>query len=374
MTILDLSDERPIYLAGWGAMAGPLRYSNAEVCEAFGLPAAVAAEVEEKIGTRFRHSCTDLRTKEQLVAASTMGSKAAAMALETGGLSADAVQAVIGLATVPDYLCPSLAVRVQKLLGLSGGLTFDLLGGCGAWGQGMFLAAQLLHSRAVETALVVSAEPVTRVIWTMRRAWEVLAFGDGAAAMVLSTRHQGPFILRRCGLDTVADLGGCRDEIISLPVLGEVLPPLLARSDRVDPELPPVSCPDAYRLVHRADLAAKWGAHYMAAAVEAISEGIDRRELYLCPHQPSRVVLEAVQQRLGLPGEQVALINPEFGNLSSASSPTAFCERFAEGPARHRWTVLAPIGTGLTYGAALLERVGDVTTDTRRPDAEVLWK
>lgn len=363
MTILELNRSRPVHLVGWGAMPGPLRYSNAEVCEIFGFAPEVAEEVERKIGTCFRRSCVDLRSKQQLVAASTMAFAAAAQALLVADLPPQAVQAVVGVGTIADYFCPPLSVRVQKLLGLERGLTFDLMGGCGAWAQGLFLAAQLLDAGRVETVLVVAAEPLTRHLWTVRRTWEALAFGDGAAAMLFSARHQGPFALRRCAVETVADLDGCRDEIMTIPVLGDVLPPLLAHSERVDPALPHIAWPDTHRTLHRADLAARFGAHHMAAATAAISDGIERAALYLCPHQPSRVVLDAVRRQLGLSEAQVAMINRDLGNLSSASSPTAFCVRFDAGPASHRWTVLAPVGTGLTYGAGLLERVGTPAGD-----------
>jgi 3-oxoacyl-[acyl-carrier-protein] synthase III len=76
------------------------------------------------------------------------------------------------------------------------------------------------------------------------------------------------------------------------------------------------------------------------------------------------VILDAVRERLQLDPAQLAVINPDFGNLSSASCPTAFSVRFDQGPAQYPWTVIAPLGTGLTYGAALLERVRD-------PDAAV---
>jgi hypothetical protein len=79
-------------------------------------------------------------------------------------------------------------------------------------------------------------------------------------------------------------------------------------------------------------------------------------------------VLDALREELQLDPSQVAVTNPDLGNLSSASSPTAFCVRFAEGPAQYSWTVMAPLGTGLTYGAALLERVRDAGRDNGQDD------
>lgn len=357
MTIIDLGGMAPIRLAGWGAAPAPLRYSNADLCAIFGWPPDVGEAVAAKIGTRYRHSCADLRARTQVVTAADMAVDAVTRALARAALPPSAVQAVVGVSTILDYFTPSLTVQVQKRLGLDGGLTFDLVGGCGVLAQGIFQAVQLLRAGIADTAVVVSSEPLSRNLLGLRRQWEVFAFGSGAAAMVLSTRHPGPFVLRRCALHTIADLGGCRDEVMVIPVLGPILPPPLVPSDRLDPDMPAIGYPDALRTIQRPDLAARWATHYMAAAVAAVCEGIDRGGLYLCPHQPSRVVLEGVRDTLGLAPEQVAAINPDFGNLSSASSLTAFCVRFDDGPARYPWTALAPVGTGLTCGAALFERV-----------------
>lgn len=357
MRSIELNGERPIFLVGHGGIAAPLRYSNAEVAAKLHLGDDVAQEVERRIGTRWRCSVTDLETREQVVAASTMAFEASACALAAAGLPPAAVDCIISTGTILDHFCPSIAVRVLKLLeGRETALTFDLTGGCGTFGSAMFLAVQLLRAGVVETALVVAAEPLTRLLWMVRRRFEALLFGDGAAAMLLSTRHAAPLVVRRCVLDTVADLGGRRDEIMTVPVVGcGAPPPLLAHDDRVEAGMPDAGCPDAYRAIHDAKLAATWGAHYMAEAVASVTTGVDRTDLYLVPHQPSRVVLDAVRATLGLSADQVASINESHGNLSSASVPMAFAERFADGPARHRWSVLAPVGTGLTVGATLVE-------------------
>jgi 3-oxoacyl-[acyl-carrier-protein] synthase-3 len=356
--VIDLDRSADVFLTGWGSVAGPLRYSNSEVCEILSLPAEVASGVEEKIGTRGRHSCVDLVARRQVLGGAALGFGAAARALARAGLDASSVDAVIACSTLPDHFCPPYAVAIQKLLGVDRGLTFDQYGGCGAFAQAFFLAATLLVQGTAQTVLIVASEVLTRHLWNVGRAWEALAFGDGAAAMILSTGHEGPFRLRRCLIETTSDLGGCRDEIMEIPAVAEVPPPV-TRGPQPIAGVPASSFADLYRILHRADVAARWGSHYMAEGIEAVCRDlVEPAEVYICPHQPSRVVLDKVRHRLGIGENRFASINAEFGNLSSASSPTAFCEKFDEGPAVAPYTVLAPVGTGLTYGAALLERVG----------------
>ncbi len=357
MNPLEVSQRRPISLVGWGACRGPLEYSNADLTRALGFSPDLATDVAARIGTERRGSATDIAARRQVVAQSDMAFAASTRALAQANVAPGAVDAIIGVATILDHFCPSIAVRTLKLLGgRERALTFDLIGGCGTYASALFLAIHLLEMGTAETALIVAAEPLTRLLWMVRRKFEALLFGDGAGALIVSTCHSGPWIIRRCVLNTVANLGGCRDEIMTVPVVGSgALPPVLAASTPVDPGMPEFGYPDDFRATHHAKLAAKWGAHYLAAAIESVSVGIPRRDLFVVPHQPSKVVLEAVRAQLGLETAQVASINETHGNLSSASVPTAFAERHAEA-SRFPWTVLAPVGTGLTVGAVLMER------------------
>ena len=125
------------------------------------------------------------------------------------------------------------------------------------------------------------------------------------------------------GLEAAHALGGCRDEIMEIPAVAEVPPPV-TRGPQPIAGVPASSFADLYRILHRADVAARWGSHYMAEGIEAVCRDlVDPAEVYVCPHQPSRVVLDKVRHRLGIGENRFASINAEFGNLSSASSPTA---------------------------------------------------
>ena len=340
MLCLTMSDTLPIHLIGWGATLAPLRLDNDTMCRVLGHPAPLAAQVEAMLGTRFRHTCMDFTTGRQIVGAADMATAAVRDALAIADLPPAALDAIFGASTLPDHSSPSLAVAVQKQLGLCGGPTFDVGGGCAAWGQALVLALQALSGGSARTVAVVAGETLTRHVGRAGRPWEALAFGDGAAAMILSTRHRGPFAVRRAVLDTVAELDGCREEIMTIPLAA------------TGPAAP---------IAHRADLARRWGAHYLAHAVEAVTTGLDRTGLFLCPHQPGRRVIETARTRLGLAPAQVAAINAATGNLSTASVGVAFCHHYARGPAQFPWTVLAAIGTGLTYAAVLLERVAPRT-------------
>ncbi len=361
MLVRDLTSDRncpPIYLAGWGQAQAPLVYSNAELARVFHVADAVVEDVERKIGTLSRHSATDLAARQQLLPSSALGQSAAHAALAQANCDVGEVGAIIGCQTILDHMCPSLAARVLKLLGATQPtLTFDLYGGCGCTAMALFQAAELLRAGVVDTVLVVAAEVLTRQLWMLRYPFELFLFGDGAAAFVLSTRRPGPFVLERYTATTVPDLAGVRDEIVTVPVLGGgALPALLGMDERADPNMPDIGCAPQFRARHHARLAAQWGATYLCQAIRAVAGEVDE-QTYIVPHQPSRAVLDAVSRELNLLPSQAAFINATHGNLSTASVPVAFCERFAEGPAQFERTVIAPVGTGLMVGAACFRRV-----------------
>jgi len=73
------------------------------------------------------------------------------------------------------------------------------------------------------------------------------------------------------------------------------------------------------------------------------------------PHQANQRILDAVQQRLGLPAERVVGNIERYGNTSSASIPISLDEVVREGrlkPGDH--VGLVAFGGGATWGATLM--------------------
>lgn len=342
-------EDADIRLVSLASFLPPLSYTTAEVAACLGYPPSVAEEVVQKAGIYERRSATNLHTRRQVITAEAMAHIAAATALARGNVPPHAVQAIVGVSGVPEHACPTIDVAVQKRLGLDGGFTLPVYGGCGAWQLGTFVAIELLRARHVDTVLLVGAEVLTRYL-SYAKPRDALFFGDGAGAYLLSTKYRGPFAVRRLVVDTVASLGGERAEVMTVPMPCDVSLP----SDATDEATIAAARAPHARITHRADLASRWAPVYMARAVEMVTEGCDRSEMFLVPHQPSQIVLEKVRERLDLRSEQVAVTSPYFGNTSSVSTPMAFDANLSRA-LDHRFTVLAPIGTGLVYGATLLE-------------------
>ena len=81
------------------------------------------------------------------------------------------------------------------------------------------------------------------------------------------------------------------------------------------------------------------------------------RSLELSPEE-LRDLIDAAARRIGLPLERVAINIDQYGNTSSASIPLALEEAIRHGRVkRGDHVLLAGFGSGLTWGACLLEWV-----------------
>jgi 3-oxoacyl-[acyl-carrier-protein] synthase III len=191
--------------------------------------------------------------------------------------------------------------------------------------------------------LVIGAEVMTRVIDPEDRATAVL-FGDGAGAVVLRAGDAdeagaiGPFDLGSDG--SLADL-------LAIPSGGSRRP--------IDPQA----------LAERANYLRMEGKEVyrqavrrMVASSRAVLDvaGLDVASVdRFVGHQANARILEAVADRLGVPGERRITNVHLYGNTSAASIPLALAHGVAEGTLRagHR-VLLTSFGAGFTWGSALM--------------------
>ena len=81
------------------------------------------------------------------------------------------------------------------------------------------------------------------------------------------------------------------------------------------------------------------------------SEDID----YMIPHQANIRIIQAVQERLGLPEEKVVTNIKYYGNTSAASIPIALTEGVEKGKVKLGSTaLLCGFGAGMTWGGAIV--------------------
>src|SRR5437899_5822604 len=119
---------------------------------------------------------------------SSMSTRAARAALERAHLRPQDVQLVIVGTCSPDYIFPATACMVQTELGATRAGAFDVEAACTSFITAIAIARGMIVSGAVQNALVIGAERLSRLLNWKDRTTCVL-FGDGAGAAVLEASN-----------------------------------------------------------------------------------------------------------------------------------------------------------------------------------------
>ena len=169
---------------------------NAALARQFGLDAAGEQWIDAFIGTRGRHFGFDLATGRRDWSLADLGAGAGARALRAAGVEPDEVDLLVMGTWSPDQLVPATVNVIADRLGVNDVPSYQLQSGCSGAVQALDLAHQLLQTGRHRTALVIGADTCAKHYRADMRTQgmepakliNALLFGDGAGAVVLSTR------------------------------------------------------------------------------------------------------------------------------------------------------------------------------------------
>jgi 3-oxoacyl-[acyl-carrier-protein] synthase III len=280
---------------------------------------------------------------------------ASARALAAAGVDADDVDLIIFGSCTADEMVPNTASRIQLLLGIKKAASFDLNTACTSGMYAISVAAAMIRTGAVRTALVIGAEVISIAQdWTDRNV--AVLFGDGAAAFVLQGTDENEGVL--------ADKLGCYAEsrdilranghgmryIDGRTIVGTIWWDFLGQ--------------EIYK---------KAVAGMCEASEDAIVQaGLSTDQIDLVvPHQANLRIIDTVVKRLGVSRERVFVNIERYGNMSAATTPVAFVEAIEEGFVKPGTHILLPaFGGGLTYSAHVI-RWGQRVTPIRYSDIDL---
>jgi 3-oxoacyl-[acyl-carrier-protein] synthase-3 len=324
---------RYAHVIGWGKYLPEKVLTNAEIAQ-------MVETDDEWIVTR-----TGIRERRIVAedeSTATLALEAARSALETADLNPTDLDMIIVASASPEHIFPATACLVQDELGATNAGAFDLSAACSGWIYGLCLASQAIATGAIDHALVIGAETLSRIVNWQDRVTCIL-FGDGAGAVILGPSEQPGGVL-----STVLGADGSGGETLSLPAGGSRLP---ASPETVNNGLHTIHMDG--RKVFR--FATRVMRHAAAQAVERAGLVMDDIAL-LIPHQANMRIIESAARGLKLPDERVFVNLDRYGNTSSASIPIALCEALEAGrvePGDRLVTV--GFGAGLTWGAAVIQ-------------------
>lgn len=162
--------------------------------------------IQDEIGIKTVHHCA-AETKP-----SALAGEAARLALQKSGLHADQIDHIFFTGIEGDYIEPSTAHQVQKMLG-GKALCFDIKNACLGFMSAIYSANALITSNAARYVLICTGEKnsalthkairflqsVTDPI-TFKNTLGFLTIGDSGGAMILGPRGEGHALLGFEGL------------------------------------------------------------------------------------------------------------------------------------------------------------------------------
>jgi 3-oxoacyl-[acyl-carrier-protein] synthase III len=312
--------------------------------------------IQERTGIKERRYAH--RTEETTT---TMGIKAAEIAIQRAGITAQDVDFIIFATLSPDYYFPGCGVLLQREMKMKEIGALDIRNQCSGFVYAVSVADQFIKTGMYKNILVVGSEKHSFGLDFSTRGRNIsVIFGDGAGAVVLQpTEKQGI-------LSTHLHSDGESAEILAMFNPGThanhwVKEPVANFDEAARGEMFM-----SHAMIDNAQNYPNMDgqAVFKKAVVkfpEVIMEALQKNNLQtsdinmLIPHQANLRIAQFVQQKLQLRDDQVFNNIDKYGNTTAASIPIALCEAWEAGKIKEDDLVcLAAFGSGFTWGSVLL--------------------
>jgi 3-oxoacyl-[acyl-carrier-protein] synthase III len=315
--------------------------------------------IQERTGIKERHFST--KHKETTT---TMGAKAAIMAIDRAGIKKEDIDFIIFATLSPDYYFPGCGVLLQRELGITGTEigALDVRNQCSGFMYGLTVADQFIKTGMYKNILLVGAENHSMGLdFTTEGRNVSVIFGDGAGAAVIQpTDEEGRGLLtshlhadgtyaEELSLINPGSHGGYHDEIdygFEITDFGKMfVTQKMLDDDMLSPYM-------NGQVVFK---------HAVVKFIQVIMEALkntgltpDDIDLFI-PHQANLRISQFVQAKLKLSDDRVWNNIQRYGNTTAASIPIALSEAFEAGKIKKGDLVcLAAFGSGFTWASALI--------------------
>ncbi|MGB3144503.1 MAG: beta-ketoacyl-ACP synthase III [Maribacter sp.] len=279
----------------------------------------------------------------------TMGVKAAKVAIERAGIDKDDIDFIVFATLSPDYYFPGPGVLVQRDLGIKTVGALDVRNQCSGFIYAISVADQYIKSGMYKNVLVIGSELHSHGLdMTTRGRGVSVIFGDGAGAAVL-TREEDT---SKGILSTHLHSEGQHAEELSLiaPGMGKRWVTDIIEDN--DPE------DESYYPYMNGQFVFK---NAVVRFSEVIIEGLKKNNLQatdidlLVPHQANLRISQFIQKKFQLSDDQVYNNIMKYGNTTAASIPIALTEAWEQGKVNDgNLVVLAAFGSGFTWGSVII--------------------
>ena len=287
--------------------------------------------ISSRTGIRERR----ISTKE---GTSDLAAEAARRALEAAGVKPEELDLIILGTSSPDCNYPSGACEIQAKIGAVNAAAFDISAACSGFIFAMNIVQGFFKSGIYQTALIIGAETLSKVVDWDDRSTCVL-FGDGAGAAVLKNEESGIIDMLMGSDGTKGEALKCTSRSLGNFLTGE------------RPELGFMTM-DGHEVFRFAVKRVPESIESLMKRNQTAKEDIR----YYILHQANERIVEAVARRLKEPMDKFPMIIEKYGNTSTASIPLLLDDMVKKGILKTGdKIILSGFGAGMTWGAVLLE-------------------
>ncbi|MFD6389838.1 beta-ketoacyl-ACP synthase 3 [Nocardia sp. NPDC055029] len=329
-----------VAMLGIGAYRPQRIVSNAEVCEQLD---STPEWIFDRTGIHNRRWISGDETIRSIAVA------AGDRALRNTPIERTKIGAVVLCTSSWLKLTPHGAPSVASDLGLNGVAAFDLTSGCGGFGYGLGVAADLIRAGSFDYVLVIGAETMTVGLDKADRGTAMI-FGDGAGAVVVGPAEENGISPTVWGSD------GENAEAIAQNIDFLAFQKRAQDMQGTDPEVELVG---QMALRMEGPKVFRWAAvtlpRALSAALDASGVAKEDIEVFI-PHQANARINELMKKNLGL-AEGIPMANDieNTGNTSAASIPLAMEEMLVTGKAKGgQLALLLGFGAGLSYAGQVV--------------------
>ncbi len=279
----------------------------------------------------------------------TMGIKAAKIAIERSGVAKEDIDFIVFATISPDYYFPGPGVSLQKELGLKTVGALDIRNQCSGFVYALSIADQYIKTGMYKNILIVGSELQSLGLDMTDRGRSVsVIFGDGAGAAVISREEDTTKGVLSTHLHSEGE--HAKELAVLAPGMGgRWVTEILADNDPND---------ESYFPYMNGQFVFK---NAVVRFSEVIHEGLEANNLQvtdidmLIPHQANLRISQFIQKKFGLSDDQVFNNIQKFGNTTAASIPIALTEAWELGKIKSGdLVVLAAFGSGFTWASAII--------------------
>jgi 3-oxoacyl-[acyl-carrier-protein] synthase-3 len=344
-------------IAGIGKYLPELEVSNEDLSQ---LMDTSDEWIQERTGIKTRRY-----GKRHEETSTTMGARAAEIAIERAGINKEDVDFIIFATLSPDYYFPGNGVLLQREMGITNTeiAALDIRNQCSGFVYGLTVADQFIKTGMYKNILLVGSEMHSMGLdYTTKGRGVTVIFGDGAGAVLLQrAEKEGQGILA-----THIHSDGTHAEELAMINPGAHGGYHLGKEQFGYPDADYGGIFITQKMLDEGLVFPNMtGQLVFKTAVkkfpEVIMESLKTAGLkptdidMLIPHQANLRISQFVQRILRLRDDQVYNNIQKYGNTTAASIPIALCEVWEEGKVKDGDLIcLAAFGSGFTWGSVLL--------------------